>query len=143
MQYNFRWDVFWEHVRGARATRRLTHAQVGKEVGVGGSRFSQLESKSKPVSAEKFLILCAGLDLEPMMYLEVIHEETDLIQKQLIHVPVETRWEMNHKYEWVYRTPEEEARFEQLDLEADVPVGYHREQADLYDYYKLDREMGY
>lgn len=75
MYYNFRWPEFWDHVRGARATQHLSQVQLGKRIGVGGSRFSQLEKKQKPINAERFLILCRVLFLEPDMYLEELHDD--------------------------------------------------------------------
>lgn len=48
-----------------------------------------------------------------------------------------------NRTETVYRTASEIERFDRLDLDADAPVGYHREQADIWDYYAGDREAGY
>lgn len=135
MQYEFRLDKFWEHAIGARKSRGLSQAQVGAELGVGGSTVSQWESGKRQLPAHRFMALCDVFDLDPMAY----YRKLVPAGWQQPRLP----WRMNHAHETVYRTPEEIERFERMDLEVDAPVGYHREQADLRDYYRLDREMGY
>lgn len=67
-EYEFRSGKFWEHVIGARKSRRLTQAKVGKELGVGGSTVSQWEKRMPQLAAHRFMALCDVFDLDPMAY---------------------------------------------------------------------------
>lgn len=68
MQYEFNHIKFWEHVIGARVSRRLSQKQVGIELGVGGSTVSQWESGKRQLPAHRFMALCSVFDLDPMQY---------------------------------------------------------------------------
>lgn len=143
MEARFKGQEFWMDFKVARVRRDLTQAQVGEEFGVGEPAVSQWENKNRMPSAIKFLTLCKAFDLNPLDYV-VIEKPAAWMQQQLFDLEeLDRRNAGVGTSETVWRTKAELDRFDRMDLEGDLPVGYSRERADLNDYYRLDAEMGY
>jgi transcriptional regulator with XRE-family HTH domain len=66
-------DKLAADLRAARRSRELTQAQVGVEVGVGGSTVAKWESGELRLSLGRALQMCQIFDLNIRAYFEVIH----------------------------------------------------------------------
>lgn len=143
MQATFEAKKFWMDFKLARVRRDLTQKEVGAEFGVGEPAVSQWENQHRTPSAVKFLTLCKAFDLNPLDYIK-IDMPAVWMQQQLFDLEeLDRRNAGVGTSETVYRTKAELDRFDQMDLDGDLPVGYSRERADMYDYYRADREAGY